>query len=119
MTWILFERIPEPHNEALHTTSSSGQAVGAWATTSVFFKDGRWMFEEVRRLADDPHFRRRGGRPVHAIGDAIDTNIKHLINTSRFFSKITAPHEAVSLCQAARLSASRALPCVFINHKHS
>lgn len=66
--WILFERIPEPHNEAAYDLFI-GKAVGAWADERVF-KDGRWMFEEVPQALQTIHYV-AGGR-FYAIGDAID-----------------------------------------------
>lgn len=66
--WILFERIPEPHNESTYDLFI-GKALGAWADERVF-SDGRWHFEEAPQAFQTLHYV-AGGR-FYAIGDALD-----------------------------------------------
>lgn len=68
--WVLFERIPEPHNEEAYDLFV-GTAVAAWADERIF-SNGRWHFEDAPEAMQTVHYV-AGGR-FYAIGDAIDAD---------------------------------------------
>lgn len=66
--WMIFRRIPEPHNEAAYDLFV-GECVAAWADERVF-SDGHWHFERAPDALRSLHY--VAGGHFYAIGQAKD-----------------------------------------------
>ena len=65
--WLIFRRIPEPHNEQVYDMFI-GQCVGAWSDTRVF-ANGHWYFETAGEDCRTLHY--VSGGHFYKIGDPI------------------------------------------------